>query len=104
MGEKKDLYAQVLGVKEYYLYDPDRQYLPSPLLGFRLTGSIYTPIQPVDGRLPSQTLGLELGEVAEKLRLYSPHTKDWMLKPVEEAEAEAQREAQARQQAEDKLD
>jgi Uma2 family endonuclease len=118
LGEKKDLYAQVLGVKEYYLYDPDRQYLPSPLLGFRLAGSIYTPIQPVDGRLPSQTLGLELGEVAEKLRLYSPHTKDWMLKPVEEAEAKAQqaearaqqaetraqREAQARQQAEDELD
>ena len=54
LGEKKDLYAQVLGVKEYYLYNPDGQYLPSPLLGFRLAGEIYTPIQPVGSRLPSQ--------------------------------------------------
>ena len=100
LGEKKDLYASVLGVKEYYLFDPDRKYLPLPLLGYRLFDSIYIPIRPVDNRLPSETLGLELEEEVGVLRLYNPLTKEWVKKPVEQAEAKAQQESFARQQAE----
>ena len=102
LGEKKDLYASILGVQEYYLYDPDKRYLPLPLLGFRLVKGVYVPIQAVEGRLPSDTLGLELGEEGGRLRLYNPLTKEWVLKPAEQAKAEA-RQAQARaQQAETK--
>jgi len=97
LGEKKDLYASRLGVQEYYLYDPDKRYLPSPLLGFRLIKGVYVPIQAVEGRLPSDTLGLELGEEGGRLRLYNPLTKKWVLKPAEQAKAEALRaQAQVR--------
>jgi len=97
LGEKKDLYASILGVQEYYLYDPDKRYLPSPLLGFRLVEGVYVPIQAVEGRLPSDTLGLELGEEGGRLRLYNPLTKKWVLKPAEQAKAEALRaQAQVR--------
>ena len=87
---KKNLYAQVLGVKEYYLYDPDGQYVQPAFQGYRLIDGIYSPIQPVADRLPSETLGLELGEEAGMLRLYNPLTQSWVLKPVEQAEARAQ--------------
>ncbi len=108
LGDKKDLYASVLSVKEYYLYDPDGQYLPSPLLGYRLEkDGVYSPIQPVGARLPSFVLGLELGIRDDELKLYNPLTKDWVLKPVEQAdartqqaEAKAQQESLARRQAE----
>lgn len=45
---------------------------------------------------------MEFGEVAGKLRLYDPHKKDWLLKPVEKAEARVQQEFVARQEAEAK--
>ena len=101
LGDKKDLYASVLSVKEYYLYDPDGQYLPSPLLGYRLEeDGAYSPIQPVGTRFPSFVLSLELGIRNDELKLYNPLTKDWVLKPVEQAEAQAQRESLGRRQAE----
>lgn len=103
LGDKKDLYADELGVQEYYLYDPDRQYLPSPLMGYHLVDGDYTPIQPIEHRLPSEMLGLELGEVAGKLRLYDPEKKAWLMRPAEAAEARARQETQARQQAEAEL-
>ena len=94
LGRKKDLYASVLSVKEYYLYDPDGLYLQPSLQGYRLADGIYSPIQPVDERLPSEVLGLELAEEDGELRLYNPLTKGWVLKPVEE-EAKARRQAEA---------
>ena len=109
LGEKKDWYASVFGVKEYYLFDPDRKYLPSPLMGYRLREGSYTPISPVEGRLSSEVLGLELALEGDELKLYDPQKKAWVLKPEEEAEAKAQQaeakallEAKARQQAETK--
>ena len=95
LGQKKDLYASVLSVKEYYLYDPDMQYLEPILQGYRLIDGIYLPIQPVENRLPSDVLGLELGEKNMELGLYNPRTKRWLLKPAEE-EAEARKEAEAK--------
>jgi len=107
LGDKKDLYASVLKVKEYYLFDPDGRYLQPSLMGYRLIDDIYLPIQPVDWRLPSDVLGLEIAEEAEELRLFDPLTKDWVLKPEEKeakarrkAEEKAQQEYFARQQAE----
>jgi len=107
LGDKKDLYASVIKVKEYFLFDPDGRYLQPSLMGYRLTDGVYLPIQPVDWRLPSDVLGLELVEEAGELRLFDRLTNDWVLKPEEEeaearrqAEEEAQQEFFARQQAE----
>ncbi len=112
MGKKKDLYASVLAVKEYYIYDPLGQIVPS-FVGYRLVDGAYQEIGFVNDRLPAETLGLELGEHDGKLRLYNPNTSQWLQTPSEKvkevrtraknAEARAQQEAKARQNAESEL-
>ena len=122
LNRKKRLYAQVLEVEEYFLYDPNHQYLNPPLQGYRLVDGTYVEIAPVEDRLPSQVLGLELGLKTEgDLGLYNPHTQTWLLPPEEranqaearadqaeakadQAEALAQQESLARQQAEAELE
>ncbi len=76
-NEKKTIYEQILRVKEYYIYDPYHEIQPS-FIGFRLVEGVYEEIAFVDGRLPSETLGLELGERDGVLRLYDPVTEAWM--------------------------
>ena len=57
---KPTTYA-MLGVKEYFLYDPTAEYLRPPLQGHRLNDQgLYDPIRETSGRLRCQTLGLEL--------------------------------------------
>ena len=59
-GEKKRLYASVLRIPEYFIYDPDT----GALEGYRLdpSGAQYERMQPdADGRLESRRLGLRLG-------------------------------------------
>ena len=102
MGKKKELYASVLEVKEYYIYDPLGQIVPS-FIGYRLTDAGYQEIDFVNERLPSDVLGLELGEQDGILRLYNPNTGNWLQTPperAEKAEALAQQEVNARQNAE----
>ena len=90
MGRKKDLYASVLGVKEYYIYDPLAEIVPS-FIGFRLIDGKYQEIDSVNDRLSSVVLGLELGERDGELRLYNPNTSQWLQTPPERAEnAEAE--------------
>lgn len=83
MEHKKDLYASVLAVEEYYIYDPLGQIVPS-FVGYRLVDGIYQDIDFVNERLPAKTLGLELGEHDGKLRLYNPNTSQWLQTPSEE--------------------
>lgn len=57
---KPPIYAQI-GVKEYFLFDPDQEYLDPPVQGHRLTGSAYAPIAAdKTGALVSEELGLRL--------------------------------------------
>ena len=57
---KPALYAQI-GVIEYFIFDPERDYLAPPLQGFQLVGETYERIQPdAAGRLMSAELGLWL--------------------------------------------
>ena len=100
--KKKDLYAAVLKVKEYYIYDPEGKIYPN-FIGFRLINGTYQEIDFVDSRLPSTVLGLELGERGGVLRLYNPNTQQWLQPPPERvdiAEARAEQEQLARQEAE----
>ncbi len=109
IGKKKELYAEVLGVKEYYIYDPEGELVPH-FIGYRLVDGVYEEIEFVDSRLPSSVLGLELGERGGGLRLYNPRTREWLQPPMERADQEAdarqnaehraQQEADARQNAE----
>jgi len=96
LNQKKRLYAQVFGVSEYFLYDPNHQYLRPPLQGYRLVEEAYVPIPPVEARLPSQVLGLELGfRTGTEFGLYNPHTNAWLLPRKERAERAEARAEQA---------
>jgi Uma2 family endonuclease len=95
---KKELYRDVLEVAEYIQFDPTEDYLKPPLQGFRLVDGDYIPIQFVNGRLPSQVLGLHLERDGKELRLFDPVTGVRLLtarERAEKAEAERQRIAEA---------
>ena len=99
---KKDLYASVLGVREYYIYDPYRE-VDRYFLGYRRVEGVYQEIGFVEDRLPSIVLGLELGEREGVLGLYDPRRSVWLTpleERVEQAVVAQQQEAEARQQAE----
>ena len=65
---KFELYEE-LGVKEYYLFDPEWQYLSSQVKGYRLENSAYRKIPWKNQRLRSQ-FGFEVAADATMLRLY----------------------------------
>lgn len=103
--EKKELYAAVLQVKEYYIYDPYGEVHPH-FQGYRLIDGVYQPIELREGRLPSTVLDLELGERDGTLGLYDTSRSAWLSPPkarVAEAEARAVQEAEARKRAEAEL-
>lgn len=91
---KKDLYASVLKVKEYYIYDPRHQIQPH-FMGFRLVDGVYQEIAFVNERLPSEVLNLELGERDGTLRIYDPTIEKWLVPPQERAEHAEERAEQA---------
>ena len=91
LGAKKDLYAEVLGVREYFLYDAERKYLPTPLMGFRLVGAEYVPIRPEpDGKVFAATLGLSLGLRGDGFGFYDAVAGRWLETPMDEAAERAE--------------
>jgi Uma2 family endonuclease len=85
-GAKFRLYASELRVPEYFLFDPNGEYLEPPLSGYRLRGGKYTAIRPVAGRVPSKVLGLSLERDETQLRLYDPKTGNYLHSPRATAE------------------
>ncbi len=97
-GSKLALYRDVLGVREYFLFDPYGEYLKPPLKGFRLDAGHYRPIEPVEGRLPSEVAGLHLEPVAQDVRLHDPATGRYLATSGELPVALERLEATARDQ------
>jgi len=85
-----------LGVAEYWLYDPEHDYLGPPLQGFELTPAGYVPIaHDATGRIPSKVLGLQLDLDAEgHVRLHDARTGQRLLRSRETAQAAARAEAE----------
>lgn len=108
--DKFRIYRDEIRVREYFLFDPRGEYLDPPMKGYRLQGGEYVPIEPVEGRLPSEVLGLHLERSGWVLRLHDPQTGLWLPIPEEEiaqskesvsrVEAERQEAEAARRQAE----
>jgi Uma2 family endonuclease len=73
--EKRQLYAR-LGVQEYFLFDPEGQYLRPALQGFhRNQQGVYVPVEPdTEDRLKSEELGLYLRAEGAMLRLIDAAT------------------------------
>jgi Uma2 family endonuclease len=100
LNEKRLLYER-LGVREYFLFDPEGAYLPSQWVGYRLVGGHYAPIErDRDGRLTSQELGLLMGAEGSIPRLFDATTGAVVPTPEERAEHEALLAEQAQQRAE----
>ncbi len=68
---KFELYER-LGVSEYFIYDPLKEYLRPRLRGWRLEQGRYVPL--VGHPLRSETLGLELHDIEDTLRIIDPVT------------------------------
>lgn len=97
LGPKKGIY-EMLGVEEYFIFDPLGEHLEPHLVGFRLAEWGYRRIE--EDVLVSRVLGLELRvEVSrsgreEMLRLVDPATGEKLLTPLEAQEARRHAEAE----------
>jgi Uma2 family endonuclease len=80
---KKWLLYQKFGVKEYYIFDPEYDYLPEPLIAYRLKKGELKQVKVKNGRIFSEELELEIVDTRKGLRLYDPRTKEF-LKTLEE--------------------
>ena len=90
LGHKMELYA-LLGIQDYFLYDAEGLYLPSPIMGFTLVDGSYVPISAgPNGGLHSTALGLDfyVGDVG--LGIYDPVGDNWLQTPAESALAYAE--------------
>ncbi len=104
LTKKKERYAHI-GVKEYFLYDPERSYLPDSLIGLRLTDDgEYKPI-PItnnNGKI-SNVLGIEFKIQGDGLELYNLSTSEVLQTAAEKANELAKQETEARQKVEAEL-
>jgi Uma2 family endonuclease len=91
LGQVKDDY-EAAGVKEYFVFDPTREYLEAPILGFRRRGQRFRPIRPDRvGGMVSEELGLCLVPEGTMLRLVRPGTGELVLTREEQTAAERAR-------------
>lgn len=110
LGTKRALY-EMLGVNEYFLFDPLDEYLRPRLQGFRLAQGFYQPVVPsADGTITSHELDLLLRPDDRILRLVDPiggtplptldEAVGLMAAAMQRADAEAQRADAEAQRAE----
>jgi len=85
-GKKFRIYQDDLKVLEYFLFDPLDEYLDPVLQGYRLVNGEYQAIEPVNGRLPSEVLGLHLQADGIFVRLFNPATGERLLNRLERLE------------------
>jgi len=77
-----------LGVREYFLFDPEGDYLEPRLQGYRLVGSRYRRLAPErDGSLASESLGVRFHIEGQSLRAVDVTTGEPLLRPEEERHA-----------------
>jgi Uma2 family endonuclease len=77
LGGKRIDYAR-LGVEEYYLIDPEREYLPSPLMAFHRQKGRLLSANVENKRILSPLLNLEIVETEKSFRLFNPQTKEFL--------------------------
>lgn len=106
LGLKRELYER-LGVREYFLFDPEKLTKGPALVGYRLIGGVYEPLPPAaDGSLPSAEMGLRVRPDGERLAFLNPRTLERVPDPPALAErlAEVQRELDEAARERDELE
>src|SRR5205814_912874 len=87
-----------LGVKEYFLFDPEGKYLDSALQGFRTVKGKPVPMKPAaEGSLASKQLGLRFVAEGEMLRVMDVEAGEAILTKDERTAQERQLREQERQ-------
>ncbi|MGI8670624.1 MAG: Uma2 family endonuclease, partial [Aridibacter sp.] len=86
LSKKYSLYEK-LGVKEYYIFDPEYKALDEPLLAYHLTEGEFVKADVEDKRIFSPTLHLEIVDTGKDLRLFNPNAKEFLM-TMEEMAAE----------------
>lgn len=99
LEQKFEIYRDEIRVREYLVFDPYEEYLDPPQQLYRLHRGDYEPVLPVDGRLPSEILGLHFDRSGKRLRLYNPQTGLWLPTPRERAEQAAEEARRAAEEA-----
>ncbi len=100
LSEKLRLYER-LGVREYFLFDPEGEYLRPPLMGFRLVEGRYVILERDDeDRLRSEELGYGLKAEDTLLRLFDGTTGAPILTRYERVEQSQRLAEQERRLAE----
>lgn len=77
LGGKRLDYAR-LGVEEYYLLDPEREYLPLPLMAFRRKNGRLQSVQMGNNRVCSPIMNLEIVDTGKSFRLFNPQTQEFL--------------------------
>ena len=101
LNQKWLLYQQN-GVKEYYIFDPEYDYLPESLVAYRLINGELRLVPVENGRIFSDELGLEVVDTGEGLRFFNPATQESLGTLSEERHARLE-ERNARMAAEAEL-
>lgn len=70
---------QKLGVKEYYIFDVEYNNLPQSLLAYHLVEDELKQIEITDNKIFSDSLGLELVDTGETLRLFNPQINEFLM-------------------------
>jgi Uma2 family endonuclease len=103
-NKKPKLYRQ-LGVKEYFLYDPNAEYLHPPLQGYRLEVDGYVKLETdASGALESLELGLLLHLEGDDLVMIDTQTNERLMTETEAERAGREAERAARLAAEEELE
>lgn len=77
IGEKSEFYAQ-FGTEEYYLLDPEREFLPLPLMAYRRQDNRLRYVQFENNRVLSPLLNLEIIDTGKSFRLFNPQTQEFL--------------------------
>lgn len=102
LDKKKNTY-EALSVEEYFLHDPEGDYLSPRLQGYRLANGRYRSIRSnPDGSLESRTTGLTLQVEGKNLRLIDTVTRERLLW-VDEVDRRLAEETAARKALEEEL-
>ena len=77
IGEQSEFYSY-FGTQEYYLIDPERKYLPLPLMAYRRQDDRLRYIPLDENRVFSPLLNLEIVDTGKSFRLFNPQTQEFL--------------------------
>lgn len=100
--QKKWKLYQDIGVSEYYIFDPEYDYLEEPLLAYKLINGELVEVEVKDRKVYSEALELEVVDTGVTLRFFNPKTGEFLPTPLEEHRARLY-EQEARERAEEEL-